>query len=53
MRDDSSNEIVYGIVARTQSAPSSSFGMNSPPIVGMSSSESANSTTDAPITRHG
>ena len=31
--DDSSNEIVYGIVARTQSAPSSSFGMNSPPRV--------------------
>jgi hypothetical protein len=29
--DDSSNEIVYGMVARTQSAPSSSFGMNSPP----------------------
>ena len=29
--DDSSNEIVYGIVARTQSAPSSSLGMNSPP----------------------
>ena len=32
MRDDSSNEIVYGIVARTQSEPSSSFGMNSAPI---------------------
>ena len=31
--DDSSSEIVYGNVARTQSAPSSSVGMNSPPTV--------------------
>ena len=54
MRDDSSNEIVYGIVARTQSAPSSSFGMNSAPMAGISASESAKSAVDAPtIARHG
>ena len=44
--DDSSNEIVYGIVARTHSAPSSSFGMNSAPMCGMNSIDSAN-TADA------
>src|ERR1700733_10618895 len=35
----SSNEMVYGIVARTHSAPSSRWGMNSPPIKGTSNSE--------------
>src|SRR5215469_15930241 len=32
--DASSQEMVYGIVALTQSAPSSSLGMNSPPMNG-------------------
>ncbi len=36
--DASSNEIVYGIVARTHSAPSSRCGMNSPPMYGTKSS---------------
>src|SRR5882724_8268547 len=39
--DDSSNEIVYGIVARTQRAPSSRCGMNSPPIKGTKSNDAA------------
>ena len=45
--DDSSNEIVYGIVARTHSAPSSSFGMNSPPRVYAMPSDTTKSTSDA------
>ena len=52
-RDDSSKEIVYGIVERTQSAPSSSFGMNSAPTPANKSSESANDANEPPITRRG
>ena len=38
---DSSKEMVYGIVARTHNAPSSSCGMNSAPMLGMSSIDTA------------
>ena len=50
---DSSNEIVYGIVARTHSAPSSRCGMNSAPIPGMSSSEPPSSTAETSTVAQG
>ena len=46
---DSSNEMVYGMVARTQSAPSSRCGMNSAPMRGMSSSEPTSSSAEASV----
>ena len=41
------------MVARTHSAPSSSFGMNSAPIRGISSSDSASSTAEASVVAPG
>ena len=41
------------MVARTHSAPSSSFGMNSAPMRGISSSESASSIADANVVAQG
>jgi hypothetical protein len=46
---DSSSEIVDGIVARTQSAPSSRWGMNSEPIRVVRAIARAKTTTDAMI----
>ena len=51
--DASSNEMVYGIVARTQSAPSSRCGMNSAPMNGTSSSDAREDRRDTPSTRRG
>ena len=45
--------MVYGMVARTHSAPSSSFGMNSAPMRGISSSDSSSSTTQASVACQG
>src|SRR5580704_10097681 len=45
----SSNEIVYGIVARTHSAPSSRCGMNSPPMYGTRSNEAPKMTVASRI----
>ena len=41
------------MVARTQSAPSSSFGMNSAPMRGMSSSEPTTSSAEASVIAQG
>jgi len=43
--------IVYGMVARTHSAPSSSFGMNSPPIASATSSDRPKSAVEVMIVR--
>ena len=50
---DSSKEIVYGMVARTHSAPSSRCGMNSAPMRGMSSSDTTSSSAEASVVRQG
>ena len=49
----SSKEMVEGMVARTQSAPSSRWGMNSAPMPGTSRSEPASRSAETTVVAQG
>ncbi|CAM5343210.1 hypothetical protein RLIN73S_00584 [Rhodanobacter lindaniclasticus] len=46
------NEMVYGMVARTHSEPSSRCGMNSAPMPRIITSATSSNASETPVTRH-